>query len=78
MGAYDFFALPALVSTLAKIGSGLRDHARSACFVVFSWPLVSALPRSGACLLASDADYILAMGQVVINTDFVEGVPRIR
>jgi len=63
MSAHDFFAFLALVSTLAKIGRRLRDLACGACLVVLSWAFVCALPRNGACLLASDTEYILTIAE---------------
>ena len=77
MSAHDLFAFPALVSTLAKIGRRLRGIACGACLVVLSWAFVCASSRNGACLLASDTEYILTIAEKMIDALFVKGFLRI-
>ena len=77
MSAHDPFAFLALVSTLAKIGRRLRGIACGACLVVLSWAFVCASSRNGACLLASDTEYILTIAEKIHDAHLVEGFLRI-
>ena len=77
MGAHDFLARPALVSTIAKMGSGLRDYARNTCSVRRPRSLVSALPRSSTGVLATQTHHILMVAQKIMDARLIEGLLRV-